>query len=76
VKQIIKYQCDFCLECFIDEKLCQDHENKICFRNPKLKNCRTCFKYYNEEYPYLCLRHMELNKIFSYNCVYWEEKTK
>jgi len=40
-KEVIKYQCNFCIKSWVSKKRAIEHENK-CFRNPAVKSCSTC----------------------------------
>jgi hypothetical protein len=40
-KQVIKYQCNFCIRSWVSKKRAETHEAK-CFRNPAVKSCFTC----------------------------------
>ena len=41
MKQITKYQCDFCKRSYVSKYKAREHE-KICFFNPANKSCVTC----------------------------------
>jgi hypothetical protein len=41
VKEVIRYQCDFCNKTYKNKSSARVHEKK-CFANPATKSCRTC----------------------------------
>lgn len=40
-KQVIKYQCNFCIKSWVNKRRAEAHEAN-CFRNPAIKSCFTC----------------------------------
>jgi len=41
MKQITKYQCDYCNRSYVSKYKAKEHESK-CFYNPSNKSCVTC----------------------------------
>ncbi len=60
-KKVLRYYCDHCNKGFWKKQDCKEHE-EICFYNPEVKACATCFHcepfdengtrycYYEDEY--------------------------
>jgi hypothetical protein len=78
-KQVVKYQCNFCIKAWVHRKRAETHEAK-CLHNPANKSCSTCafaYRVRSEDGAAWCDKmgkEIFIPRIVIENCVEWIEK--